>query len=521
MKKHVLHVIPLILLMATALPMRSLAQVSNCEGLSLVVEWGCLGESSGWAAIDQMNGFNPPTSILWSTGATVQFITDLPSGDHWVTVTDADGCWVKQEFTVDCEKDCELEIVVEWGCLGEDLGWAAVDQILNATNPTSILWSTGATTQYVSDLASGDYWVMVTDAEECWVKYDFTIDCEKDCELEIVVEWGCVAEGIGWAVVDQILNATNPTSILWSTGATTQFVSDLASGDYWVMVTDAEECWVKHDFTIDCDKDCELRTQTPGGWGAPASGNNPGAYRDANFAGAFPGGLTIGCTNTLTLTSAAAVQAFLPSGGQPQALPAGNVVNPTSSYGSLASHLVALTLSVGFDAYDPDFGGGGSLADAVIITGMFTGWTVQELLDEANSFIGGCGSSYTASQLTSGLALVNENFVDGTTNNGNVECAEGVYRTIERTPVVTASVYPVPANDLLNMELTTTAAGTFSFLLMDATGRQVMTQGNQALDAGEQRLITFDVGALVNGIYLLTVIRDGELVRTERVIVAH
>jgi len=53
-----------------------------------------------------------------------------------------------------------------------------------------------------------------------------------------------------------------------------------------------------------------FKTFTPGAWGAPCNGGNAGCYRDAHFAAAFPNGLTIGCNNTLTLTSAAAVQAF-------------------------------------------------------------------------------------------------------------------------------------------------------------------------------------------------------------------
>ncbi|MDP4826619.1 MAG: choice-of-anchor L domain-containing protein, partial [Flavobacteriales bacterium] len=101
---------------------------------------------------------------------------------------------------------------------------------------------------------------------------------------------------------------------------------------------------------------CEgFRSQTPGGWGAPAEGNNPGSYRDANFDAAFPNGLMIGCTNTLLLTSAEAIEDFLPAGGQPSILPAGNQVNGNLS-NSFASHLVAATLSLGFDAYDPNFG---------------------------------------------------------------------------------------------------------------------------------------------------------------------
>src|SRR5688500_16598105 len=48
-----------------------------------------------------------------------------------------------------------------------------------------------------------------------------------------------------------------------------------------------------------------FRTQTQGGWGqCHINGGNPGTYLANNFAAAFPGGVTIGCTNTATFTSA-------------------------------------------------------------------------------------------------------------------------------------------------------------------------------------------------------------------------
>src|SRR5205085_783181 len=65
--------------------------------------------------------------------------------------------------------------------------------------------------------------------------------------------------------------------------------------------------------------DCgQLRTQTPGGWGAKPAGNNPGTYLYAHFAAAFPSGLTVGVTPNynIKLTSPQAVTNFLPSGGK-------------------------------------------------------------------------------------------------------------------------------------------------------------------------------------------------------------
>jgi hypothetical protein len=165
--------------------------------------------------------------------------------------------------------------------------------------------------------------------------------------------------------------------------------------------------------------DKNLRTQTQGGWGAEPEGENPGAYLHANFDAAFPDGLVVGCDYTVTLTSAQAVTDFLPSTGTPEALtqsytdPGGTLAN------TLAGQVVALKLSVTFDLQDEDFGEADShLEDAVITSGTFEGWTVGEVLAEAERVLGGCESIYTASEISDVVAQINESFVDGTTDTG-------------------------------------------------------------------------------------------------------
>lgn len=167
------------------------------------------------------------------------------------------------------------------------------------------------------------------------------------------------------------------------------------------------------------------RTQTPGGWGAPANGNNPGVYRDANFDAAFPDGLTIGCEeNSLTLTSAAAVQNYLPCGGPASPLD-DSYVDPDCLGNVFTGHLVALTLSVMFDEYDEDFSEAeGNLSEATIAEGPFEGWTVLEIWSLANDVIGGCNTDYSVNQVKNAIAAINENFVDGEENNGFLDCGE-------------------------------------------------------------------------------------------------
>jgi hypothetical protein len=165
----------------------------------------------------------------------------------------------------------------------------------------------------------------------------------------------------------------------------------------------------------------DFRTQTPGGWGAPAAGNNAGAYRDANFDSAFPGGLTIGCSggHTAHFTSAKAIENFLPNGSTPGVLDQDYVDPLFTSAGILAGHTVALTLAVGFDAYDPNFGASGmEIKHLVAASGTCKGMTVQQILQVANAVVGGCSTQLDPSAITTCVDSINNNFVDGAKANG-------------------------------------------------------------------------------------------------------
>ncbi|HEX6427160.1 MAG TPA: hypothetical protein VF008_05720 [Niastella sp.] len=171
----------------------------------------------------------------------------------------------------------------------------------------------------------------------------------------------------------------------------------------------------------------QLRTQTQGGWGSTPSGNNPGTYLHANFQAAFSGGLTVGCypyEYFVRLTSAQAVTDLLPTGGKASTL-TGSAVNPASIKNVLVGQLVALKLSVTFDAYDANFGESSvALGDMIIGSGTFKGKTVADFLDIADQVLGGCNSQYTPTQVNETASSINENFVDGTTNKGFLTCPE-------------------------------------------------------------------------------------------------
>ena len=177
-------------------------------------------------------------------------------------------------------------------------------------------------------------------------------------------------------------------------------------------------------FTI--ASDCgQLRTQTQGGWGAAPAGNNPGTYLHAHFKAAFGEFLTVGCYPNnyyIKLTSAQAITDLLPTGGKAAALTS-SAVDPASLKNVLVGQIVALKLSVSFDAWDANFGSSTvPLGNMIIGSGTFKGTTVSEFLAIAEQVLGGCSSQYTPTQVVETATSINENFDDGTTNKGFLTC---------------------------------------------------------------------------------------------------
>ena len=168
------------------------------------------------------------------------------------------------------------------------------------------------------------------------------------------------------------------------------------------------------------------KTFTQGGYG----GTCPGAHPVANPAcilidhfgigSCFLTGVTIGAGYTATFTTAAAIAAFLPAGGTPAVFTHSYANNPaTTEAGVFAGQVLALSLNVGFSNCGVT-GFCANFADLRIYKGPFENYTVGQLLIVANQVLGGGALpvGITLTQLNAALDSVNQNFDNGTNNNG-------------------------------------------------------------------------------------------------------
>jgi hypothetical protein len=273
--------------------------------------------------------------------------------------------------------------------------------------------------------------------------------------------------------------------------------------------------------------DCgQLRTQTPGGWGAEPHGNNPGTYLHDHFAAAFPTGLTVGSLPNYNahFTSADAITDYLPAGGQAKKLDK-NYTDPATNdlKNVLVNHLVALTLSVRFDQVDPNFGSAGvHLGDMIIGSGAFQNWTVNNFLVEANKVLGGTSNAYTIQQVLETASAINENYVDGKMDGGFLNCP-GSQRSMASRPMVTEKIItpgfqlqPNPSTGRFAFRLEKGTSGLAQVQVTNASGTLVETRSVPLVGRGQT--LWFDLSNRSSGIYIVRV-QTNEGVQTQKIMI--
>lgn len=153
------------------------------------------------------------------------------------------------------------------------------------------------------------------------------------------------------------------------------------------------------------------RTETQSSWGAIPHGNNSGTYLHDHFEDAFPNGIRIGCDKTIRLSSAQSITDFLPQNGPVLQLDS-SLNNPSAgNISTLAGHLVAVELALGFDQRYPDFSNTDfPLGELIIAQGPFANNSVIEFIDIANQAFGKCTNTYDLNEISIALDRITENF---------------------------------------------------------------------------------------------------------------
>ncbi|MFN8165335.1 MAG: SprB repeat-containing protein [Bacteroidia bacterium] len=208
----------------------------------------CKGESSGWIRTT-VSGGAPAYTYSWAPGGTTaDTLYYIPAGFFQVIVTDLNGCVVIDTVTI-TEPDTLVPLIlpstyigaVNLSCYNNNSGSATVN-VFGGTPPFIYLWSDGSTTVTANNLNAGGVEVHVVDANGCSIVRDTTlIQPTPFAYAPVIHDPGCYGDSSGFISL-HTSGSTPPYTYAWSEGSTTDSVFHLPTGNYYVIVHDANGC---------------------------------------------------------------------------------------------------------------------------------------------------------------------------------------------------------------------------------------------------------------------------------------
>lgn len=444
----------------------------------------CNGGSDGSINLTVHNG-QAPFTYQWSNGANTQDLNNLPAGIYTVTVTDNNGQTANLSISLQQPTPIIVNsILTSITCNGDSNGSISLS-VIGGDAPYSYQWSNGASTSSISNLNPGIYQVTITDYNGCSITESNSVT-----EPNAIVVTGNKTDAF---VCDQfvcdgtaditITGGTLPYQTLWSDGSsnTTSLINLCPTVQLYVTVTDANGCLSTYDFNgIECKQCDTLTTYSQNTWGEDPNGTNLSSYLHANFTAAFPGGITIGCNNILTFTNAQSITDWLPKTGTPTLLPTGILTDDTNYNNSFAAQLVTAKLNVGFDSYDPNFNPSSDyLGNRFFTSGLYAGYTVDQVIEESSNVIGGCVPNYSLAELNYALNAANLNYENGNHANGYLACrfiAPIRYADENIRSIQLNGLYPNPCSEIVNASIKLSEDADLKIEVIDMLGQVVMSK---------------------------------------------
>jgi gliding motility-associated-like protein len=214
----------------------------------------CYGGTNGKAGIEVSNGTAPYT-YLWNTNENTREIQNIPAGQYVVTVTDAANCTMA--FTgIEVSQPEKIDIqasIIPSGCFTNS-AYGQVDVTVNGgVAPFSYSWDNNATTQDISNLTTGNYFVAVTDANGCVATKVNNVPQSPAIDLTGIANNASCSQVDNGSIELNIAGGVPSFTIAWSNGETTERISGLAPGTYSVTVTDISHCSAETNFTLTTD----------------------------------------------------------------------------------------------------------------------------------------------------------------------------------------------------------------------------------------------------------------------------
>ncbi|MFN8299670.1 MAG: choice-of-anchor L domain-containing protein [Chitinophagales bacterium] len=436
----------------------------------------CNGYATGLIDIT-VTGGTGAYAYLWSNGDNSQDPTGIVAGAYTVTVTDANACTATSAVTIAQPTPFSINVSSNnVSCNGGTDGNINLT-VSGATPGYTFNWNNGATTEDLTAIPAGNYFVLIHDANNCLGNANLTITQPLGLSVS-QTHTNVSCNGGANGIIDITVNGgTFPFIYVWSDGANTQDRNGLSAGTYQLTVNDVNSCAVSTPIVITepaaiavtltpTNVTCNglnngvVNTTVTGGTPAYTFNWSDGSNQQ-NANGIVAGNYTVTVTDTKSCVATATTTVT-----EPAALTVTGVKTDVACFGG-NNGAVDVTATGGTTPYTYSWNIGGSNQD---ISGVIAGTYSVNVTDAKNC---STGATFTISQpaaLQVSLIALNASCNGGT--NGSIDLtANGG----------TAPMSYLWSNSATTEDVNGLGAGNYTVAVTDAHG--CVTNGNATITA--------------------------------------
>lgn len=182
----------------------------------------------------------------WNDGATTEDRTGLSPGSYTITVTD-DNCSRQKTFNITEPDVLSISSIINNATTPGGTDGSIILTVAGGTQPYTFLWNTGAVTQNISNLPAGNYSVVLTDKNDCFLTDTFTV-FDASCQIQVFPSSPsiCAGSGIGVQLIVTAFGATgydwSPSTGLSATNGASVVATPPVTQTYTVTANNLSDC---------------------------------------------------------------------------------------------------------------------------------------------------------------------------------------------------------------------------------------------------------------------------------------
>jgi gliding motility-associated-like protein len=223
-------------------------------GITSTNSVSCYGVNNGIATAT-INNVALPYNMNWlPSGGNALSATNLTVGNYTAQLTDANGCLVSANVTINEPSLLSISSVsvTDVLCYGQNSG-AVTIQAIGGSSVYSYSWSANnASTSTVANLSSGNYTVWVTDNNNCNASTSVFVNQPTALITTITGISNSICYNTTGSSTVNVSGGTMPYTYYWSSvpSQSGSIASNLVAGNYTFQATDAKGCTASNTIAI-------------------------------------------------------------------------------------------------------------------------------------------------------------------------------------------------------------------------------------------------------------------------------